>query len=73
MYHPCDSATDISARTREYVRSIFAKVEERKGSQDVGFDYYYKYIYKDNQFISAFEFITRGVANFFITKTATEK
>lgn len=44
-----------------------------KGDENVDFNYYYKYIYRDNQFISAFEFITQGVANFFITKTATEK
>lgn len=55
------------------MKSIFDKVEERKKERNVNFEYYYKYIYKDNQFISAIEFITRGVANFFITKTATEK
>jgi hypothetical protein len=73
MYNTVNSASEIIKRTDEYVEGLFAHVPLTPGKEkEVTFDYYYKHIYKDNQFISAFDFITQGVANFFINKT-TEK
>lgn len=73
MYATVDSASEIVARTDEYVEGLFANVPvDRDKEQVVTFDYYHKYIYRDNQFVSAFDFITQGVADFFVHKT-TEK
>lgn len=64
---------EIKQRTDLYVDMIFKKVRQDKGTDLIDFKYYSERLYKDKEFLEAFEFITQGVASIFISDRYTKK
>ena len=58
---------EIKERTDQYVNYIFRKVKKDSKKNYIDFLYYAEKLYCDKDFTEAFEFITEGVANMFIS------
>lgn len=52
---------------------IFSKVKQDKGTEVIDFKYYAEKLYKDKEFLEAFQFITQGVANIFMSDKSTKE
>lgn len=58
---------EIKERTDQYVNYIFRRVQRDTKKNEINFQYYAEKLYRDKDFTEAFEFITEGVANMFIS------
>lgn len=63
-------ANDVLNRTNNYIKKTFERTFTLNEARVVDFNYYFKNIYKDNQLILAFDWITKGVSTqFFKSQT----
>lgn len=63
----------MKEKADDYVHYVFGKVHKDTGKDYIDFRYYAENLFFDKDFTEAFEFITEGVANMFITgKTSSE-
>ena len=57
---------DIRSRTDQYVSFLFNKVTRESGKAEINIKYYVEKLYKDKDYMEAFQFITQGMADIFI-------